>query len=70
MCLILSGTYEFELNGEVVTLGEGDSVSAPGGVLERYRVLEPPGRMLLAFVSEDVDVVHNPTADWRREPSA
>jgi len=70
VCLILSGTYEFELDGQVVTLREGDSVSAPGGVRERYRVLEPPGRMLLAFVSEDVDVIHNPTADWRREPSA
>ena len=65
VCLILSGTYEFELDGEIVTLSEGDSVSASGGVHERYRVTVAPGRMLLAFVSEDVEIVHRPSTDWR-----
>lgn len=57
VCVVLSGTYEFELNGTLLTLGEGDSVSCSGGVHQRYRVIERPARLLLVLVSEDVDVV-------------
>ena len=56
VCVVLSGTYEFEFDGTRVTLDEGDSISATGGVRQRYRVLRKPARLLLILVSEDVDV--------------
>ena len=57
VCVVLSGSYEFEFDDTRVTLDEGDSISASGGVRQRYRVLRRPARLLLILVSEDVDVV-------------
>lgn len=65
VCVIVSGTYEFEIDGTVVLLEEGDSVSASGGVGQRYRVIDGHGRMLLIFVSEDVEVAVRPTRTWK-----
>lgn len=53
------------IDGTVVLLEEGDSVSASGGVGERYRVIDGHGRMLLIFVSEDVEVAVRPTRRWK-----
>ena len=60
VCVVLSGVYEFEFDQTRFTLSEGDSVSASGGVRQRYRVLTQPARLLLVIVSEDVDVVSRP----------
>lgn len=57
VCVVLSGSYEFEFDGTRLTLAEGDCISASGGVQQRYRVLDKPARLLLILVSEDVDVV-------------
>jgi transcriptional regulator with XRE-family HTH domain len=64
VCVVLSGTYEFEFDDTVVVLHDGDSVSAGGGVGLRYRVVEKPARMLLILVSEDVDVAQRPATEW------
>ena len=53
------------IDGTVVLLEEGDSVSASGGVGERYRVIYGHGWMLLIFVSEDVEVAVRPTRRWK-----
>ena len=60
VCIVLSGTYEFELDDTRLTLSEGDSVTCSGGVRQRYRVIEGPARLLLVLVSEDVDVHRSP----------
>ena len=56
VCVVLEGTYEFELDGVRVMLDTGDSVSSSGGVKQRYRVTAGPARLLLILVSEDIDV--------------
>ncbi len=58
VCLVQNGRYEFDIEGNLFELAQGDSVSASGAVEMRYRVLERPARFLLIFVSEDVQVVH------------
>ncbi|MFT3851761.1 MAG: XRE family transcriptional regulator [Ilumatobacteraceae bacterium] len=60
ICVITAGRYEFEVDGDLLTLGSGDTVSIAGQVPTRYRVLRSPARMLLVLVSEDVDVVRRP----------
>lgn len=53
-----------DIDGRMTVLTVGDSVSASGGVGIRYRVLERPTQFLLIFVSEDVQVVHDPAGQW------
>ncbi len=65
VCLVLSGSYEFEVDDTRLTLTEGDCISASGGVPQRYRVLDKPARLLLILVSEEVDVIPRPVPGGR-----
>ncbi|MEZ5282305.1 MAG: helix-turn-helix transcriptional regulator [Acidimicrobiales bacterium] len=62
VCVVISGSYEFEFDDTRVILTEGDSISASGGVRQRYRALEQPARLLLILVSEDAEVVRGDSA--------
>lgn len=64
--LVLAGRYEFLLDGQRFDLAVGDSISAPGGVGHRYRVLEQPARLLVVIVSEDAHIVHDPAPVHRK----
>ncbi len=68
VCVILRGAHEFDVEGSIDLLHEGDSLSMAGGVAARYRAVQRPARMLLTFVSEDVEVVFRPSTDWAGVP--
>jgi len=60
LSLVLEGVFEFEVDGDLYELHPGDALSATGGVAHRYRVLSPPGRLIVVIVSEDVEVIVAP----------
>ena len=60
LSIVLAGTYEFDVDGEQHLLAPGDTLSAAGGIAQRYRVLEEPARLMVVIVSEDVHVVADP----------
>jgi transcriptional regulator with XRE-family HTH domain len=60
VCHVLAGAYEFEVDGNVMVLRSGDTLSIAGQVPNRYRVVRSPARLLLVLVSEDAEVVASP----------
>jgi quercetin dioxygenase-like cupin family protein len=60
VCHVLAGAYEFEVDGSVMVLRAGDTLSIAGDVPNRYRVVRSPARLLLVLVSEDAEVVTSP----------
>lgn len=60
VCHVLAGVYEFEVDGELMTLRAGDTLSIAGQVPNRYRVARSPARLLLVLVNEDAEVVASP----------
>jgi transcriptional regulator with XRE-family HTH domain len=60
LCHVLAGAYEFEVDGALMVLRAGDTLSIAGMVANRYRVVRSPARLLLVLVSEDSEVVVSP----------